>query len=224
LLESSAETIGAAPAANGDLHAPGSPAAAPYVRVPSAWRSFRADFARYERYYRPDVRWTPWERVRLFARTEGLWALALYRFRRYVRNDAPQAVRRALHVPLAVAQQTLRLGIGINLDPDAEIGPGLYIGHSGGIWVGPGAVLGRECNVAHNVTIGVGGTLRRGTPRLGDRVWIGPNATLSGPIRIGDEAVIGANSLAVADVPPRGVAVGVPARLVAQSGSSALIG
>jgi serine O-acetyltransferase len=219
LLDSGAETVGPA-AASGEPAEPRRPDGP----APSAWSCFRADVARYERYYPPGVRWTAWERVRLFARHEGLWAIALYRFRRYVEAEAPRGVRRALHLPLSVAQQALRIAIGINLDPTAEIGAGLYVGHSGGIWIGPGAVLGRECNVAQNVTIGIGGTIRRGTPQLGDRVWIGPNATLSGPIRIGDEAVIGANSLAVADVPARGVAVGVPARLVAQSGSSALIG
>jgi serine O-acetyltransferase len=189
----------------------------------SAWRAFRADMERYEHYYGEGVRWTPWRRARLLARSEGLWALAVYRFGRYLRSDAPAVVRSVLHGPHAAVQQGLRILIGVNLDPDARIGPGLYVGHSGGIWVGPGAVVGSGCNIAQGVTIGVGGTLRRGTPVVGDRVWIGPNATVSGPIRIGDDAVIGANSLAVADVPASGVVVGVPARLVAQSGSSALL-
>ena len=37
-------------------------------------------------------------------------------------------------------------------------------------------------------------------------------------------AVVGANSLVVSDVPPKAVVVGVPARVVARSGSAALIG
>jgi serine O-acetyltransferase len=89
--------------------------------------------------------------------------------------------------------------------------------------VAPGTVIGRERNLAQGVTLGVGGTVRRGTPTLGDRVWVGPKTTLSGPLQVGNGAVIGANSLVVSNVPERGVAVGVLARVVALSGSAALI-
>src|SRR5512142_666569 len=194
--------------------APGSPEA-------GAWQAFRLDVQRYFRYARAT---TPWARARIVLRTEGIWATAVYRASCYLHRQAPAPLRLCLRWPLAVVGGATRYLLGIHLDPAAHIGPGLYIGHSGGIWVAPGAVLGRECNLAQGVTLGIGGTLRRGTPRLGDRVWVGPKATLSGPIQVGDGAVIGANSLVVSDVPARGVAVGVPARVVARTGSAALMG
>jgi serine O-acetyltransferase len=205
---------------------PGSGAAAPPERAdaaaaPPAWACFRADLERYFRYARAEGALA---RLRLVVQTEGIWALAVYRLSRHVHTEAPAAVRLALRWPLAVVGGALRLALGIHLDPAARIGPGLYIGHSGGIWVAPGSVIGRECNLAQGVTLGVGGTVRRGTPTLGDRVWVGPKATLSGPVQVGNGAVIGANSLVVSSVPERGVAVGVPARVVALSGSAALIG
>lgn len=152
--------------------------------------------------------------------TEGIWATAVYRASCYVHREAPAPLRLCLRWPLAPVDGAVSFALGIHLAPGAHIGPGLYIGHSGGIWVAPGAVLGRECNLAQGVTLGVGGTLR-GTPRLGDRVWVGPKATPSGPVQVGDGAVIGANSLVVSNVPERGVAIGVPARVVARTGSSA---
>ncbi len=197
------------------------PAHAPGAPEPSAWQALHADVQRYFRYARAT---TPWARAGIVLRTEGIWATAVYRASCYVHREAPAPLRQCLRWPLAVVGGAARLLLGIHLDPAARIGPGLYIGHSGGIWVAPGAVLGRECNLAQGVTLGVGGTLRRGTPRLGDRVWVGPKATLSGPVQVGDGAVIGANSLVVSNVPERGVAVGVPARIVARTGSSALIG
>jgi serine O-acetyltransferase len=200
-----------APAAAGDAA----------VDAPGAWRALRADVARYFRYARIEGRW---ERIRLVIQTEAIWAIATYRAGRWLRGEAPPAPRRVLRLPYALVHQVVRLAVGIYLDPGARIGPGLYIGHSGGIWVAPGAVIGRDCNLSQGVTIGIGGTVRRGTPTLGDRVWIGPKATVSGPIRIGSGAVIGANSLAVTNVPEKGVAVGIPARVVATSGSGALIG
>jgi serine O-acetyltransferase len=189
--------------------------------LPGAWDCLRADLARYWGYARADSRWT---RLRLAVQTEAIWALAVYRLGRYLRSEAHPAVRLALRVPFAAAHHAVRLAVGITLDPGARIGPGLYIGHSGGIWVAPGAVIGRDCNLSQGVTLGIGGTVRRGSPVLGDRVWVGPKATISGPVRIGSSAVVGANSLVVSNVPERGVAVGVPAKLVALSGSDALIG
>ncbi len=186
-----------------------------------AWESFRADVGRYFRYARASSLWT---RARIVTHTEGIWALAVYRASRWLHREASPPMRLGLRLPLAAVRGALRLALGIHLDPAARIGPGLYLGHSGGIWVAPGAVIGRDCNLAQGVTLGVGGTLRRGTPRLGDRVWVGPKATVSGPVVVGSGAVIGANSLVVSNVPERGVAVGVPARVVALSGSGALIG
>ncbi|MBL7956618.1 MAG: serine acetyltransferase, partial [Flavobacteriales bacterium] len=49
-------------------------------------------------------------------------------------------------------------------------------------------------------------------PRFGDRVDIGANAVVIGPITIGDDALIGAGAVVVKDVPPNCVAVGNPAR------------
>lgn len=195
---------------------------APVVEAePPAWESFRADLDRYFRYARAA---SLWSRARIVARTEGIWALGVYRATRWLHREAPAPLRLALRLPLSAVRGALTMALGIHLDPAARIGPGLYIGHSGGIWVAPGAVIGRECNLAQGVTLGIGGTLRRGSPRLGDRVWVGPKATLSGPLVVGSHAVIGANSLVVSNVPERGVAVGVPARVVARSGSGALIG
>ncbi|BDG01074.1 serine O-acetyltransferase [Anaeromyxobacter oryzae] len=188
---------------------------------PGAWESFRADLGRYFRYARAE---TLWERLRIAVHTEAVAALAVYRLGRWLRDEAPAPARLALKLPHSLAHEAVRVALGICLSPDARIGPGLYIGHSGGIWVAPGAVIGRDCNLSQGVTLGIGGTVRRGAPVLGDRVWIGPKATVSGPVKVGAGAVVGANSLVVTNVPEKGVAVGVPARVVALSGSGALIG
>ena len=75
------------------------------------------------------------------------------------------------------------------------------------------AVFGRDCTIMHNVTVGVSHSRRgdAGVPVIGDRVFIGPNAVLYGPIRIGDDAMVGANSVVNKDVPAGTLAVGCPA-------------
>ena len=47
---------------------------------------------------------------------------------------------------------------------------------------------------------------------IGDRVWIGMNATVLGGVTIGEGAVVAAGSVVTKDVPPFTVVGGVPAR------------
>ncbi|MCA9729033.1 MAG: hypothetical protein KC729_15180, partial [Candidatus Eisenbacteria bacterium] len=72
------------------------------------------------------------------------------------------------------------------------------------------------------VVIGAAGS-SESAPTLGDRVWIGPHAVVTGPIRVGSDVVIGANSLVAAPLADRAVAVGVPARVLTYGGSARLI-
>lgn len=49
---------------------------------------------------------------------------------------------------------------------------------------------------------------------IGDRVWLGARTTVLKGVTIGDDTVVGAGSVVVRDLPPRCLAVGVPARVV----------
>jgi serine O-acetyltransferase len=187
-----------------------------------AWRArdcFREDF---KRYVVMAGATTPLARLKIALRTEALWAIGSYRFGQYLHREAPRPLRAAMRLPHAIVHRALEWTVGIHLSHQTNIGPGLYIGHYGGIWISPRARLGASCNINHHVTIGVAGR-QHGAPELGDRVWVGPGAVVSGPVHVGSDAVIGANSLVVANVPESGVAVGVPARVVSRTGSGKLI-
>jgi serine O-acetyltransferase len=109
---------------------------------------------------------------------------------------------------------------GISIQPQATIGEGLYIGHGGSVHIGGKAVLGNNCNISQEVTIGVAGRGdRRGTPRIGDRVFIGAGAKILGAIEIGNDVAIGANSVVTKSLPDRAVAVGIPANIISYEGS-----
>jgi serine O-acetyltransferase len=107
-----------------------------------------------------------------------------------------------------------RLRLGINIPATTRVGPGLLIGHPGGIVVNAATVLGRDCNVSHNVTIGVSRGKRSGVPRIGDRVYFGPGAVVFGDITIGNDVAIGANAVVTTDVPDGMTAVGSPCRII----------
>ncbi len=134
----------------------------------------------------------------------------------------PRFVGRVLATLSFLFQRLLHGLTGIEIEPHAHLGPGLLIPHGGNIVIGP-VRLGRHCTISHGVTLGQGlvGNLpaQEDTPVLGDRVWVGPGAVIAGPIKVGSDASVGANSVLLRDVPPRGVVLGVPARLVSHKGS-----
>jgi len=56
--------------------------------------------------------------------------------------------------------------------------------------------------------------------RIGRDVWFGAGVTVRPGVHVGDQAVLGAGAVADRDIPDRGVAVGVPARIVRFRGGS----
>jgi serine O-acetyltransferase len=129
-------------------------------------------------------------------------------------------VRLAARLPLLVLQRVVEAWTGIGISPQAVIGPGLYVGHFGTTVVNGDAVLGANTSLSQGVTIGVAGRGdRRGTPVLGDRVYVAPGAALFGPIRVGDDVAVGANAVVNRDVADRAVVGGVPARVLGSGGS-----
>jgi len=118
--------------------------------------------------------------------------------------------------------QQIRFGIGISYK--TQIGPGLYIGHQGGIVINEQVVIGKNCNLSQQVTIGVSRRGERaGVPTIGDNVYLGPGAKIFGKIQVGNNAAIGANCVVTRDVPDNGVVVGIPAKVISYEGSTGYI-
>lgn len=100
---------------------------------------------------------------------------------------------------------------GLEMSPSAVIGKGLYLGHPYNITIGDGVRMGENNNIHKGATIGVENRGRRaGAPTLGNRVYIGINATVIGKITIGDDVMIAPNSFVNFDVPSHSVVVGNP--------------
>lgn len=55
---------------------------------------------------------------------------------------------------------------------------------------------------------------------IGRDVWFGAGVRVLGGVTVGDQAILGAGTVADQDIPDRGVAVGVPARVVRFRGDS----
>jgi len=141
------------------------------------------------------------QRVLGCARTPGLQAVAIYRLGRWL-SGKPLPVRILIKPLLVILFHRIRAAWGIELSLNATIGEGFLIFHYGGIFIGSRVVIGKNCSISHDVTIGLAGRgVRRGAPVIGDNAYIAPGAKVSGRIRIGNNVKIGANAVVERNVP-----------------------
>jgi serine O-acetyltransferase len=98
---------------------------------------------------------------------------------------------------------------GAEIPLGTRIGGGLMIPHPNGIVIHPDAVIGPNCLIFQQVTLGSG---ENGAPRIGGHVDIGAGAKVLGGVAIGDHAKVGANAVVLQDVPAYATAVGIPSR------------
>lgn len=100
---------------------------------------------------------------------------------------------------------------GLELTANQQIGGGICIVHGYNITINQNAKIGRNCNIHKGIVIGqVNRGAYKGTPTIGDRVWIGINAAIVGKITIGDDVLIAPNSFVNVDVPSHSVVFGNP--------------
>ena len=106
-----------------------------------------------------------------------------------------------------------RIVFACDIPPKTSIGKGTIFSHSGlGVVVNGDAVIGKNCRILQNVTIG--GRGKHGTPIIEDNVTIGASACIIGGITIGHDSIIGAHAVVLKDVPPFSVVIGNPAHVI----------
>jgi serine O-acetyltransferase len=134
---------------------------------------------------------------------------------------ASRSAARLLSPFVAFMKHHYSVKYGIWIPRLTTIGPGFYIGHTGGIVVHGECTIGKDCNVSHGVTLGQANRgPRAGVPVIGDRVYIGPGAKIVGAVTIGSNVAIGANAVVTHDLPDGAVAGGIPARIISYAGSA----
>ena len=112
-----------------------------------------------------------------------------------------------------------RAATGIEIHPGARIGKSVFIDHGMGVVIGETAEIGDRCLLYQGVTLGgTGKDHGKRHPTLEENVVVGAGAKVLGAIRIGSNTRIGAGSVVVKDVGEACTVVGVPARVIHQSG------
>jgi serine O-acetyltransferase len=132
--------------------------------------------------------------------------------RQYQRWNEPGAMLRWVRKPWVLVYRFWSIVCGTEIPLNCRIGGGLLMPHPNGIVLFPTVVIGPNCLIFQQVTIGTGG--RPGVPTLGGHVEVGAGAKILGGIRIGNHARVGANAVVLQDVPDGATAVGIPARII----------
>lgn len=145
----------------------------------------------------------------------GLHALVMHRLsHRLWRSRLPLG-------PLAARalSQLGRLLTGIEIHPGARIGQGVFIDHGMGVVIGETAVVGNNCLLYQGVTLGGTGKQHgKRHPTLAENVVVGAGAKVLGAITVGANTRIGAGSVVLRDVEADSTVVGIPGRVIHQSG------
>ncbi|MCP9891960.1 serine O-acetyltransferase [Cyanobium sp. Aljojuca 7D2] len=145
----------------------------------------------------------------------GFHALCLHRIsHRLWRSRLPLA-------PLAgrALSQVSRLLTGVEIHPGARIGEGVFIDHGMGVVIGETAVIANRCLLYQGVTLGGTGKAHgKRHPTLLENVVVGAGAKVLGAITVGANTRIGAGSVLLRDVAADSTVVGIPGRVIHQSG------
>ena len=118
-----------------------------------------------------------------------------------------------------ILSQLNRSITGIEIHPGAKIGRKVFIDHGMGVVIGETAEIGNNCLLYQGVTLGgTGKSHGKRHPTLQENVVVGAGAKVLGSITVGPNTRIGAGSVVVRSVSANSTVVGVPGRVVHQSG------
>ena len=108
---------------------------------------------------------------------------------------------------------------GVEIHPGARIGKGVFIDHGMGVVIGETSEIGDRCLLYQGVTLGgTGKESGKRHPTLESNVVVGAGAKVLGGICVGTNTRIGAGSVVVKNVDANSTVVGIPGRIVHQSG------
>jgi len=120
----------------------------------------------------------------------------------------------------ALTLQSLTSAVfGVDINPGARIGKGVFIDHATGLVVGETTVIEDNVSILQGVTLGgTGKETGDRHPKIRHGVLIGAGAKILGNIEIGYCARVAAGSVVLQPVPHNKTVAGVPARIVGEAG------
>ncbi len=186
------------------------------ARLRVVWQLILSDLYRYE------GRVSAGSFLKHYAFTPGFKYSTLMRLCGYARQSK---VKKWLLFPILKALLLhCRYKYGIAIPEYTQVGPGFFINRFGNIMVNGDAIIGANCNITHGAMLGqMNRGPRKGSPVLGDEVFLAAGSKVIGNIMLGNRVAVGANAVVTKDI-EQGTAVGgIPAKPLSKAGSDGYI-
>lgn len=161
------------------------------------------------------------------------WFIPGFRYCFFLRTSQYMAYSRfrMLYLPVYLIIRLIlrhyQFKYGISIHHTCNIGPGLSIGHFGNIIVNPYAEIGKNCNLAPGVLLGLNfnkKTNRFEYPVIGDFVALANNAKVLGGAILGNWSMVAVSAVVTKDVPENAVVAGIPAKIINYESSRQYVG
>ena len=136
--------------------------------------------------------------------TQGI-CMNLYRAMKFCQNHYLGGVSKIIYY-------LIQLMFNCVIPPQVEIGKGTKIAHGVGIVLHHRTIIGQNCTIMQNVTVG------RSQVIIGNNVLLGAGCVVLGPCRIGNNVKIGANTVVNFDVPNDCTVVGIKGHIIQKQG------
>ena len=145
----------------------------------------------------------------------GLKYMIVFRVSSYYKDNKHNIFNKIIYAIINNKLKRMQVKYGIEISNLTNVGNGIYIPHNGGIVIHYNAIIGNNCTILHDTTIGINAFKdRKGAAIIGNNVTIGAGSKIIGKVKIGDNVIIGANSVVTKDVPDGAVVVGNPAKII----------
>lgn len=100
-------------------------------------------------------------------------------------NELDRKGHKILLQPFRLRLRRLQLKFGIEISYKSNIGAGFKIAHGNGIVIHPNVVIGKNCSILQQVTIGNNiRKSRNDVAVIGNEVYIGAGAKIIGPVKL----------------------------------------
>lgn len=128
--------------------------------------------------------------------------LFLYRIGNYIHYSCiNKFIKSLIIIPLKILYNLIMLIFQCEIPFAAKIDGGARIRHLNGIIINDNTIMGKNCTLFHQVTIGSNEHKKiNGGAIIGDNVYIGCGAKVIGNITIGNDTIIGANAVVTKNV------------------------
>ena len=142
------------------------------------------------------------------------WCLPQYKIVKWKRYCEKVFSLKPIYYLVRMIYEYYKIKYNIDIPARVNIGAGFRIEHIGGIVVNPSTIIGNNVSLYNGVTLGAQNRgKKKGTPTIGNDVFIGPNAVIVGKVFIGNNVLIAGGAYVNFDVPDNTIVLGNPGKL-----------